>query len=74
MGLLCAAEQIIAAQIMEGDPVLVMQFETQQITCIRDGVGAIVEGGDVSEAHMMLVSSCPMAAHRGRSLSPLSTP
>lgn len=40
--------QVAMAKVMEQGPVLVLTFMVQQIMILRDAVGNIVEGGEVS--------------------------
>ena len=40
--------QVAMAKVMEQGPVLVLTFMVQQIMTLRDAVGNIVEGGEVS--------------------------
>ena len=40
--------QIIAGKIMEQGPVLVINFNAQQIMVVRDAKGKVVEGDPVS--------------------------
>jgi len=40
--------QVAMAKVMEQGPVLVLTFMVQQIMILKDAVGNIVEGGEVS--------------------------
>ena len=40
--------QVAMAKVMEQGPVLVLTFMVQQIMILRDAVGNVVEGGEVS--------------------------
>ena len=44
-----AYSQVAMAKVMEQGPVLVLTFMVQQIMILRDAVGNIVEGGEVSK-------------------------
>ena len=39
--------ELLMAKIMDDNPVLIMSFMAQQLNCVRDASGAIVEGGEV---------------------------
>ena len=45
---LCITLQVAMAKVMEQGPVLVLTFMVQQIMILRDAVGNIIEGGEVS--------------------------
>ena len=45
---LCTTLQVAMAKVMEQGPVLVLTFMVQQIMILRDAVGNIIEGGEVS--------------------------
>ena len=40
--------QVAMAKVMEQGPVLVLTFMVQQIMILRDAVGNVIEGGEVS--------------------------
>lgn len=54
--------QVAMAKVMEQGPVLVLTFMVQQIMTLRDAVGNIVEGGEVSSLktlfNLFLLASC----------------
>lgn len=47
--------QLLMAKIMDDSPVLIMSFQAQQATCVRDKTGAIREGGEVGGAIYKLI-------------------
>ena len=44
------------AKVMEQGPVLVLTFMVQQIMILRDAVGNVIEGGEVSYSRFLSVS------------------
>ena len=50
-----ACVQVVAGKMMEQGPVVVISFQAQQIMCVRNMKGDVVEGDPVSTATLVVI-------------------